>query len=102
MFENYVNEVEKESFDFDKYKSSELDSKYINPITDFYSGRGFKVNMKLSLVVFWGVLVDILLLVSGLLAKIKYIPVTTLLLLLLFLYLQFFKKPNNLVYGIFY
>ena len=63
----------------------------MNPIANSYSDLGFKINMKLSFVLFWGILVDILLLVAGVLGNIKYIPITTLLLLLYFLYLQFFK-----------
>ncbi len=74
----------------------------MNPIANSYSDLGFKINMKLSFVLFWGILVDILLLVAGVLGNIKYIPITTLLLLLYFLYLQFFKKQHKLVYGLFY
>jgi hypothetical protein len=74
----------------------------MNLIADSYSDLGFKINMQLSFVLFWGILVDILLLIAGVLGNIKYIPITTLLLLLYFLYLQLFKKQNKLVYGLYY
>ena len=102
LFENYIYEVEKAGFYFDKYKSLEIAKKYMNPIADLYSGVGYKLNVKLSFVVFWGILIDILLLISGVLSIIKYIPVTTLLLLIYFLYLHFFKKPKKLLYGLYY
>lgn len=102
LFEDYAYEVEHAAFDFDKEESYELANKYMNPIANSYSDLGFKLYMKLSFVIFSGILVDILLLVAGVLSKIKYIPITTVFLLLYYLYLQFFKKPHKLVYGLFY
>ena len=85
LFENYVVEVENAGFHFDKNESLEIANKYMNRIADFYTDLGFKLNIKLSFVVFWGLLADILLLVLGVLSKIKFIPIVTLILFLYFI-----------------
>ncbi|HUZ60724.1 MAG TPA: hypothetical protein VMU83_18280 [Hanamia sp.] len=102
LFENYILEVEDANFSFSKDESLGLANKYINKLADIYTGLGFKLNIKLSFVFWWGILADILLLIIGILPKIRYIPIITISLLLYYLYLQIFKKPSKLVYGIFY
>jgi hypothetical protein len=102
LFDNYVLEIEKANFYFNKDDSLELANKYVNKIADIFSGLGFKLNVRLSFVLWWGILADILLLVLGILSEIKYLPITTILLFLYYVYLQLFKKPRKLIYGIFY
>jgi len=102
LFETYILEVEKANFYFNKDESLELANKYINKIADIFTGLGFKLNVRLSFVIWWGILADILLLILGILSHIKYLPITTILLFLYYTYLQLYKKPRKLVYGIFY
>lgn len=102
LFENYITEIERANFYFTKEESLELANKYINKIADIFTGLGFKINVKFGFVIWWGILSDILLLILGILSHIKYLPITTILLFFYYMYLQLFKKPKKLVYGIFY
>lgn len=62
----------------------------------------FKLRSSLSGVLFWGLQIDILLLIFKLLKEVNYIPMTTLFFLVWWIYQQIFFTRKHKVYGVKY
>jgi hypothetical protein len=103
LIKDYFNTIEKETVTIDKHRSREIANKYIMKIGAFYRvDLGFKFFRPLSAPFFWGLQIDILLLLIGILKNLHYIPLATIFLLLNWLYIKFFFENKNKVFGIMY
>ena len=104
LLNDYIFEVNEESCSFDKHGSYDIANRYLNKIADFYNSMNFKLNLRFSFVIYWGLLIDIILYVANLLPEVKNIPIPilTFVMMLYYGYLGIFKKPKKLVYGLFY
>lgn len=103
LLTGYFTEMKAFQYDIDKETSTELGTRYVMKLGYYYSAQaGFKMQMKLSFAIFWGILVDILLLISGVLSKVHYIPISTLLLFIYCIYLKIFYEQKNKVYAVRY
>ena len=99
----YFNVMQRENYCIDKDKSTELAFKYIYNIGRYYAADlGFKTETDLGFAIFWGVLTDFLLLLAGLLSKIHYIPIMTLILICYWGYVREFYEKKNKIFGIRY
>ena len=99
----YFNLLEEIEYHIDKETSTQIGIDYIMKMGYYYSGQlGFKLKMNLDFAIFWGIMIDLLLLLSGLLKKMYYVPITTLILLLYWAYLKIFYENKNKVYAIRY
>ena len=104
LLNEYVHVVKEENFYFRKTESYDLASKFLNKVADFYSGMNFRLNLRFSFIIYWGIIIDTILYFLDFLPKINVIPIPILSCLMLsyYLYIMIFKKPKKLVYGLFY
>ena len=103
LLQSYLNVVEEHKDEIDKATSKEIGIKYVMKIGYYYSAFvGFKMKMKLDFAVFWGVMADLLLLLSGLLSKVFFIPIVTLFLLLYWTYIKLFFERKKKVFAVGY
>lgn len=99
----YFSIIEKENFIIDKNLSTSITFSHLINMGRFYSADlGFKTKSEFNDALFWGIPIDILLIVLGLLKKIYYIPIATLVVFLNSLYVKFFFENKNKVYGLRY
>ncbi len=99
----YFQKIEEENYIVDKKTSTEIAFDYVMKIGSYYTlNLGFKVQMKLSFALFWGIHADAVLLIIGLLSKVYYIPIVTLLLLSRWWYLKVFYEKKNRVHNVRY
>ncbi len=79
--------------------SKELFTTCVQKIGNFYNVElGFKLYQNLKYEIFIALHIDIILLISGVLKKIYYIPVTNLYVVIRYIYLLSFKK-DRMLYG---
>jgi hypothetical protein len=103
LLSGYVEDVEANDFFFERNESWELAIKYLSTLSGYYrENLKFMSMLSLSTSLLYGIMIDSLLLISGLLKKIHYLPIVTSLFALYFCYVYFFKARKGLVYGIFY
>ena len=86
----YYREIELKEYDLSLDESDEIYDKYVMRIGIYYNAElNFRGYMKPKWALFIGVNIDLVLLVLGLLRKIYYLPVTTIMIVGWFLYLKF-------------
>lgn len=103
LLNGYLEEIETQNYDVDSYLSRDLARKYVFPIGEYFkSESNFVITFHLRHVIVYGIMIDSLLMMSGLLKKIYYIPVVTLGFLFYEFFVIIFKEPKNRVYGIYY
>ena len=99
----YVDEVERNSFDYKGIQSYDLTVKYMNKISEIYKTHlGFKSFLKFRFVLIFGILGDGILYVFLHNEINYYFPIIFLLLLTYYLYTKFFFERKKKVFGIFY
>jgi hypothetical protein len=102
LLDAYYHEIIRSNCMYDSNSSYEIGLKYITEIGKYYSFHlGFRQELKISSVLFWGLMADALLLFGGLLKRLYYIPICTLLLLAWYCYLLRFKLAGK-TYGLYY
>lgn len=100
---DYFKEMKDFEYEIDKETSTQLGINYVMKIGYYYSGQaGFKMKMNLDFAIFWGALIDLLLLSSGLLSKVFYLPISTLVLIMYWSYLRIFYESRNKVFAVRY
>jgi hypothetical protein len=98
---SYFEEIESHDYIIDKTISNKIAFDYVMKIGTYYSNElGFKVQMKLQFVLMVGLHVDAALLITGVLRKVYYVPVTTLILLGRWLYLKTNYEQKHKVHNI--
>ena len=98
----YYEEIEKANFDFDRNSGYGLGIRYLAELGRIYSIHvGFRQELKIGSVLLWGIMADSLLLLSGVLKKVFFIPISTIVLLLWYGHLLKLKREGKL-YGLFY
>ncbi|MEO8853916.1 MAG: hypothetical protein ABI359_09060 [Ginsengibacter sp.] len=103
LFIEYFPTMEYYNYKIDKETSTKIGIEYIMKIGYYYTGQlDFKLKMKLDFAIFWGVAVDLLLLILGVLHKVYYIPVATGIMLIYWGYLKIFFEKKNKIYAIGY
>lgn len=103
LLSEYVECVCSNDYSFDRNSSAELAVAYLFPLVDYYRGDSHFVRViKPQEALIVGFLVDSLLFLTNILSSLRYIPITTMLLFLYYLYLRIFKIPKGRVYGMFY
>lgn len=103
LLKGYLEVIEAQEYDVDRESSIDLARKYIFPIGDYFKNESnFVKTFHLRYVIVYGMMIDSLLLISGLLKKISYIPIVTLGFLFYELFVIIFKEPKNRVYGLYY
>lgn len=96
----YFREIEEKQYDLVQSDSNEIYQKYIMQIGTLYNAElDFKIYIRPKVALFFGVHVDLLLLIFGLLKRVYYIPVITVLLTGYFLYIHVFYKARGKIYG---
>jgi hypothetical protein len=103
LLAEYFSLIQKENYIIDKKKAREIGSSYIMQIGIYYRiEANFKFYRPLTSGFFWGIQVDIILLLFGILKKIFYVPIATLLLILNWAYVKIFFEAKGKVFGIMY
>lgn len=103
LLTEYFSEIRKLDFKIDKSQSTYFGKKVIWEIGYYYRDYcDFKIRMSLSFVFFVGIHIDFLLLMTGLLKHIYYIPLTTASFFLYWIYSKHFVENRRKVYGIRY
>lgn len=91
------------NYNIDKDISTQIGIDYILKIGYYYTGQlGFKMKMNLGFALFWGLIVDSLLLIGGILKKVYYLPIVTIIVVLYWGYLKVFFETKNKVYAVRY
>lgn len=95
--------MENSNYEIDKETSTQIGIDYIMKIGYYYSGQlGFKMKMNLDFAIFWGLIVDSLLLLVGVIKIVYYLPITTILIILYWAYLKVFYETKNKVFAVRY
>lgn len=103
LLKSYLEEIVIQDYDVDRHLSTDLAKKYVFPIGDYFKNESnFMITFNIKHVIFYGIMIDSLLLISGILKKISYIPIITLGFLSYELFIMIFKEPKNRVYGLYY
>jgi hypothetical protein len=104
IFVDYLDIIESRGFNLTKMESKELADTLLTQTSHYYKDLGFKLDIKLSFVFFFGIIGDFLLYLLKLLPIIcgVHIPILTLMMLSYYFYLRIFKRRYRLIYGIFY
>lgn len=98
----YYVEIEKADFDIDRNAGFLLGKQYLVELGRLYSRHvGFKQELDIRSALLWGIMADSLLLLSGVLKKVFFIPISTIILLLWYWRLQRCRREGKL-YGLFY
>jgi hypothetical protein len=98
---SYFDEIQEKGYELTKDESDDVCSKYIRRIGTLYNAElNFKPYVKPFWGVFWGINIDFVLFVLGILKYFYYIPVTTVLFAGYFNYLRIFYKGR--LYGLRY
>lgn len=99
----YFNVIKEENYIIDKKTSTRIAFDYILKIGIYYSRElGFKIEKGLKFTLMVGFHADALLLIIGLLKRVYYIPITTLIMLCYWWYLNVFYERKNKVYNVRY
>jgi len=99
----YFNAIEKENYIIDKKTSTRIAVDYILKIGICYSRElDFKIEKGLQFIFMVGLHVDAVLLIIGILEKVYYIPIATLIMLCYWWYLKVFYERKNKVYNVRY
>jgi hypothetical protein len=102
MYE-YFEEIKGSDYDFDVYTSTELAKKYLFDIAEVYKqDSNFMRIIKIQHVFLYGILIDSLLYLSGVLSLFRHIPIVTTVFLFYYLFVAIFKERQGRVYGMFY
>ena len=103
LLKSYLEVIEAQNYDVESDSSIDLARKYVFPIGDYFKDESnFVKTFHLRNVIVYGIMIDSLLLISGLLKKISYIPIFTLGFLFYEFFVMIFKEPKNRVYGLYY
>jgi hypothetical protein len=103
VINHYSNEVQNNNFQYTSAESYSLATNYMDKISFYYKDYlKFKTILPINLVIGIGSLGDILLLVSGFLKQVYYLPIITLILFSHYLVIKIFIAKSRRVYGIFY
>jgi hypothetical protein len=103
LLSNYFEEIEKLNYIIDKDTSTRLAFDYLTKIGSYYSlNLGFKTRISLNYVLIVGLQIDCILLLFGILKRVYYIPVATLILFCYMQYVYIFYEKKNKVYMIRY
>lgn len=103
LLKEYFEIMEDEDYSIDKKTSTRITFDYILKIGKYYTvDVGFKVRMTLRSTIIIGMLIDFLLFFSGILKKVYYIPIFTLIMLCNWAYLKIFYENKNKVFGLRY
>ena len=103
LLKEYFEIMEDEDCSIDKKTSTRIAFDYIFKIGKYYTvDVGFKVRMTLRSTIVIGMLMDFLLFFSGILKKVYYIPIFTLIMLCNWGYLKIFYENKNKVFGLRY
>lgn len=101
--EDYFNEIESKNYILSKDESDYIFQQYIIKIGTFYNSElNFKGYMRPKWALFIGLNIDVILLMFGLLKKIYYVPIVTMIMLIYFLYLKVFYEKKRKLYGLRY
>jgi len=102
MFE-YFEEIKASDYDFDVYSSTDLAKKYLFDIAEVYrEDSNFMRIIKIQHVFLYGLLIDGLLYLSGVLSFFWHIPIATTGFLFYYLFVVLFKERKGRVYGMYY
>lgn len=100
LLNDYFNDIKEKNYDLNQNESNAIFDLYIAKIGIYYNVElHFKVYMRLKWALFIGLNLDLLLLIFGVLSKIWFIPVVTLIFTGYMLYLNMFYKKRNKIYG---
>lgn len=100
LLSNYFREIEVKNYKLIQSESNAIFQNYIVKIGTFYNAQlNFKVYMEPKWALFIGLNIDLVLLILGLLRKVYYIPIVTLILTGYFGYLYLFFKKRHKIYG---
>ena len=103
ILEEYVECVKVGDYSFEGVESAELAKSFVFPLSEYYkTDSKFMRVVKLENVFLFGPLVDGLLYLVGILAKLDYVPIATCFFMAYHIYLRIFKIPQGRVYGMFY
>lgn len=100
LLTEYFQIMKATDYSINKEGSNQIGIDYIMKIGYYYSGQaGFKMKMKLDFAIFRGILADLLLLISGLLKQVYYIPIVTLLLLIYWSILKLYYEKRGRIFN---
>lgn len=100
IMRDYFNIIERDNFLIDKDISTEISFSHILAMGRYYKfDVGFKLWTDFKYTIFWSIAIDFLLLISGLLKRIYYIPIITLITVANGLYIKIFYVNRNKAYG---
>lgn len=95
--------MKENDYNIDLDTSTNIGTDYVVKIGYYFSGQlGFKMKMNISFAIFWGLMVDILLLITGFLEKLDYVPISTIIMISYWAYLKFFYERRNKVFALRY
>lgn len=101
--EAYFYEIEIKDYLLTKDESDHIFRKYIMSIGTFYKEElDFKIYKRPKWAIFLGIHIDLLLLVLGILKRVYYLPIATILLGGYFIYLEKIFGKRNKLYGLRY
>jgi hypothetical protein len=103
LLTEYIEEVKANDFDFEVRASYFMSREYLPKLAEYYKEYArFMRIINIKEVLTYGLFVDSLLYISGLLTRIWDLPIMTIGVFLYYLFVKVFKEPKGRVYAIFY
>ena len=103
LLEQYFEVLDSEGYDVDKKTSTILGKEFIIQLGRYYGFfSDFKLRFSLSFALFVGIHLDLLLLILGILKKVYYLPLVTLIFLAYWFYVRELYEKRKKVYDIRY
>ncbi|MBS1947442.1 MAG: hypothetical protein JST47_06710 [Bacteroidetes bacterium] len=103
LISEYIEEIKAGNYDFDVHESANLAKRYVFSIAQYYKeDSSFMEMIKLQHVFLYGLLIDSLLYLGGVLSKFWYVPIATSGFLFYYLFVVIIKERKGRVYGMFY
>ena len=100
LLENYFEKIKELNYELNKDESQMLYDNYLMKVGTYYNSElRFQVYMQPKWALFIGLNVDVVLLIFGLLKKVYYIPIVTILFCGYFIYLKMKYGRQNKLYG---
>lgn len=100
---DYFSAMKDYDYSIDRETSTKIGKEYVIRIGTFYAAQlGFKLRLRFDIAIFYGILIDLLLLVFGVLQKVYYLPIATCTILIYWMYLRVFYEKRNKVFAIRY
>lgn len=100
IMKDYFRIIEMDNFKIGKETSTEISFSHILAMGSFYKfDVGFKLWTGFQYTIFWSIGIDFLLLITGILKRIYYIPIITFITIANGLYIKFFYENKHKVYG---